>query len=358
MTGDPATAHDDLADDTRAASGLRDVWDRDHDYLVGLATRMLADRAEAEDVVQEAFTALADMPAGEIREPRAWLAVVVRRRCLNRLRSAYRRRETPTDGGRAADGEWTGALGALGPVGRAATEQVATDPADRLSLDEKVRVAMAVLVDRLSPAERTSFLLHDVFGFPFEAIAEMVGRTPAACRQLASRGRRGLQGGDLLADGAASPTAVGVADLVTERFIAACAGGDLDALLAVLDRDAVGHATLVGTGIEVHAESAAEIAPVRPRPLRPGRRPPPAAPRRGGSAGDRGDRARRQPGRRALRPGRGSHQRDAGPGPRVRGAAGAGQRVPPTPDVNGPAAGRWASAALWARVGCRLALLP
>jgi len=262
MTGDPATARDDLADDTRAASGLRDVWDRDHDYLVGLATRMLADRAEAEDVVQEAFTALADMPAGEIREPRAWLAVVVRRRCLNRLRSAYRRRETPTDGVRAGDGAWTGALGALGPLGRGATGPVATDPADRLSLDEKVRVAMAVLVDRLSPAERTSFLLHDVFGFPFEAIAEMVGRTPAACRQLASRGRRGLQRGDLLADEATSPAEVGVADLVTERFIAACAGGDLDALLAVLDRDAVGHATLVGTGIEVHAESAAEIAPV------------------------------------------------------------------------------------------------
>ena len=232
----------------RPLPALRDVWDRDHDYLVGLATRMLADRAEAEDVVQEAFTALADMPAGEVREPRAWLAVVVRRRCLNRLRSAYRRRETPTDGGRAGQGEWADRLGAFGPVGRVATEQAAADPADRLSLDEKVRLAMTVLVDRLSPAERTSFVLHDVFGFPFEAIADMVGRTPAACRQLASRGRRGLQGGDLLADEVASPTAVGVADLVTERFIAACAGGDLDALLAVLDRDAVGHATLVGTG--------------------------------------------------------------------------------------------------------------
>jgi len=262
MTGDRATAHDDPADDTRTAPGLRDVWDRDHDYLVGLATRMLADRAEAEDAVQEAFTALADVPAGEIREPRAWLAVVVRRRCLNRLRSAYRRRETPSDGGRAGEGEWTGPLGALGPVGRGVTEQGADDPADRVSLDEKVRLAMAVLVDRLSPAERTSFVLHDVFGFPFEAIADMVGRTPAACRQLASRGRRGLQGGDLLADGAASPAVVGVADLVTERFIAACTGGDLEALLAVLDTDAVGHATVVGTGIEVHAESAAEIAPV------------------------------------------------------------------------------------------------
>ncbi len=262
MTGDPVSAHDDPTDAALAAPALRDVWDRDHGYLVGLATRMLADRAEAEDVVQEAFTALADMAAGEVREPRAWLAVVVRRRCLNRLRSAYRRRETPTDGGRGGQGEWADRLGAFGPVGRVAAEHAGTDPADRLSLDEKVRLAMTVLVDRLSPAERTSFVLHDVFGFPFEAIADMVGRTPAACRQLASRGRRGLQGGDLLADEVASPTAVGVADLVTERFIAACAGGDLDALLAVLDRDAVGHATLVGTAIEVHAEGAAEIAPV------------------------------------------------------------------------------------------------
>ena len=261
MTGDPATAHDDLADAASTAPGLRDVWDRDHDYLVGLATRMLADRAEAEDAVQEAFAALADVPAGEIREPRAWLAVVVRRRCLNRLRSAYRRRETPSDGG-SGSGEWAGPLGALGPVGRTASEQATADPADQVSLDEKVRVAMAVLVGRLSPAERTSFLLHDVFGFPFEAIADMVGRTPAACRQLASRGRRGLQGGDLLAEEGASPAAVDVVDLVTERFIAACAGGDLDALLSVLDRDAVGHATLVGTGIEVHAEGAADIAPV------------------------------------------------------------------------------------------------
>src|SRR6478736_716236 len=232
MTGDPATAHDDPADAPRTPPGLRDVWDRDHAYLVGLATRMLADRAEAEDAVQEAFTALADMPVGEVREPRAWLAVVVRRRCLNRLRSAYRRRETPTAGGRG-DGEWAGPLAALGPVGRVATDQSAGDPADRLSLDEKVRLAMTVLVDRLSPAERTSFLLHDVFGFPFEAIADMVGRTPAACRQLASRGRRSLQGGDLLAVDSATPVDVGTADLVTERFIAACAGGDLDALLAV-----------------------------------------------------------------------------------------------------------------------------
>src|SRR6478736_7446076 len=123
MTGDPATAHDDPADAPRTPPGLRDVWDRDRDYLVGLATRMLADRAEAEDVVQEAFTALADMAAGEVREPRAWLAVVVRRRCLNRLRSAYRRRETPTDGGRAGQGEWADRLGAFGPVG-----QVGTDP--------------------------------------------------------------------------------------------------------------------------------------------------------------------------------------------------------------------------------------
>jgi RNA polymerase sigma-70 factor, ECF subfamily len=206
---------------------LDDAWRTYHARLVVQATRTLRDPAAAEDVVQEAFRALGKVPVDEIDDVGGWLSVVVRRLCVNRLRSAYARHEGLADGIVAS------------VIGDA-------DPADRVTLDDEVQLALAVMLDRLTPAERTSFVLHDVFGFPFDAIAAIVGRTPTACRQLASRARRRVRTN--------APTAVS-ADVermqhraVVERFIAACAGGDIAELMAVLDPDVDGHAELIGFG--------------------------------------------------------------------------------------------------------------
>jgi RNA polymerase sigma-70 factor, ECF subfamily len=114
------------------------------------------------------------------------------------------------------------------------------------------------VLDRLTPAERTSFVLHDVFGLQFDAIGEIVGRTPTACRQLASRARRSIRDGE-----GAPPRAdvePGAPALLAERFISACDGGDLGELMALLDPDVAGDATLLGYGPIVHSEGRPEIA--------------------------------------------------------------------------------------------------
>jgi RNA polymerase sigma-70 factor, ECF subfamily len=219
------------------------AWRDERGALVGLATRMLGDRAGAEDVVQEAFGRFAVAPIDDIDDVGRWLSVVVRRICLNRLSSAYARREAVGDVATVAD-----QVGAVAGDG---------DPADRVTLDDQVRLALGVVLDRLSPAERTAFVLHDVFGFPFDAIGEIVGRSPTACRQLASRARRAIRADAAPRRRAASSS---TADELAARFIAACAGGDLAALMAVLDPDVVGEATLLGHGPLDRSEGALEVA--------------------------------------------------------------------------------------------------
>ena len=203
------------------------AWQAHRPRLIAQATRTLHDDAAAEDVVQEAFGRLSAVPLGEIDDMGGWLSVVVRRLCLNRLRAAYFRREAPADD--------------VLP-----TLLAGNDPADRVTLDDEVQVALAILLDRLTPAERTAFVLHDVFGFPFDAVGAIVGRSSAACRQLASRARKSVRLG-AIADSHARVQPARHQDLV-ERFIAACAGGDMAALLAMLDPDVDGHAELVGFG--------------------------------------------------------------------------------------------------------------
>ena len=204
-----------------------EVWAEQHDRLVARATRMLGDAAAAEDVVQEAFRRLFATPMDEIDDVGGWLAVVVRRLCLTRMRTAYARHE---------------AVGIEAPI----VADAAADPLDRVTLDDEVQAALAVVLDALTPAERTAFVLHDVFGFPFDAISAIVGRTPGAVRQLASRARRAIRRDQLPT---ISPrTAAPEHDVVVARFIAACAGGDIAALVAVLDPDVDGHAELLGFG--------------------------------------------------------------------------------------------------------------
>ncbi|MEU5890572.1 RNA polymerase sigma factor SigJ [Streptomyces sp. NPDC047461] len=208
--------------------------------LINLGYRLLGSLADAEDVVQETYARWYAMSAREqqaVESPGAWLVTVASRICLNVLGSARARRETyvgdwipeplpePT--------EWiTGRPGAGG-----------TDPADRVTLDESVTMAFLVVLDAMTPAERVAFVLHDVFRYPFGEVAEIVGRTPAACRQLASSARRRVRA----AQTPAGPGA-GQADIV-KQFKTAWEAKDIDALIGLLDPDAV--ATADGGGLAV-----------------------------------------------------------------------------------------------------------
>ena len=223
---------------------VRAAWQADRGYLFAIAAGMLGRPAEAEDVVQEAFARLSGAAIDDIGDVRGWLVVVTRRLCLDRLGSAETRRTTP-----AAELPEAGQQG--------------LDPADRLTLDDDVRRALAVVVDRLSPAERTSYILHDIFGFPFDAVAELVGRSPAACRQLARRARLSIRSGSFSTGvSPPEPRRTAAADLA-ERFISVCEGGDLSGLIGLLDPGVAGLATVVGLpplpparGVDAVAERA------------------------------------------------------------------------------------------------------
>jgi RNA polymerase sigma-70 factor, ECF subfamily len=206
--------------DLSGAGGLvAAVWRADRAYLIDLAYRMLGDIGAAEDVIQEAFLRL-DLvePPGEVQDPRGWLTVVTSRLCLDRIRSAHNRRERPSDTA------WLDSAPSLG-------QQAVVDPADRVTLDEDVSEALLILLQRLSPAERVSFVLHDVFQLPFDQIAEILGKPSATCRQLAKRARAKVAAGP-------DPTKFEMAEhdlhKISQTFLAACANGDLQALTAVL----------------------------------------------------------------------------------------------------------------------------
>lgn len=203
---------------------LQDAWRRHHPYVVNLAYQMLGDIGDAEDVAQEAFTRLSGVDG--IDDVRGWLTVVAGRLCLDLVRSARHRHESATD---------TAAL-------EAHSAHRAADPADRVTLDDQVGDALLEVLRRLSPGERVAFVLHDVFKVPFDEIAETVGRPVGTCRQLARRARAKIQG-------VGPPLKVVGSDehrVVIEKFIAACATGDLAALTAVLDPAVWGVATLLG----------------------------------------------------------------------------------------------------------------
>jgi RNA polymerase sigma-70 factor (ECF subfamily) len=196
-------------------------------YLVDLAFRMLGDIGAAEDAVQDAFSRLMGADLGEIEDYRGWLIVVTSRLCLDQIRSAHARRERAHD---AAEIEF------IAPPGLGLT-----DPAERITLDDRVRIALLVMLQRLSPAERVVFVLHDVFSVPFDTVAETVGRSAPACRQLARRARLKIAAGEA---GPGPGVAASEHRAVTEKFLTACATGDIDSLLEVLHPDAWGELVL------------------------------------------------------------------------------------------------------------------
>ncbi|MEV7044435.1 RNA polymerase sigma factor SigJ [Amycolatopsis sp. NPDC051061] len=184
--------------------------------LLNLAYRLLGSLAEAEDAVQEAYTrwfALSRPRRDAIESPGAWLTTVTGRICLNVLGSARARRETYV-------GEW---------IPEPVPEHPADDPADRVTLDESVSMAFLVVLESMTPAERVAFVLHDVFCHSFAEVAEIVGRTPAACRQLASSARRRIRA----SHDPVTPVARQAG--IVREFKRAWEAKDIDALIGLLD---------------------------------------------------------------------------------------------------------------------------
>jgi RNA polymerase sigma-70 factor, ECF subfamily len=183
--------------------------------LFGLAYRMLGSVADAEDVVQETFLRWARADRETIDNPAGWLTTVCSRLCLDRLRSARRQRE-----------EY------VGPWLPEPLITEGTDASATVLEHESLTLAFLVVLDTLSPPERVAFLLHDVFGHPHDAIARMLGRSPAAVRQLASRARRRVRDARVPA-----PVPRGEGEALVDAFVTATAGGDLDRLLELLAPD-------------------------------------------------------------------------------------------------------------------------
>ena len=203
--------------------------------LIDLAYRLLGSLADAEDVVQETYArwyAMSQQQQEAIESPGGWLTKVASRICLDLLGSARARRESYV-------GEWIPE-----PLpdrtewidGRSGGTTV--DPADRVTLDESVNMAFLVVLESMTPAERVAFILHDVFRYPFAEVAEIVGRTPAACRQLASSARRRIRA----SKAPATPTARRAG--IVRAFKEAWEARDIEALIGLLDPDA----TAIGDG--------------------------------------------------------------------------------------------------------------
>ncbi|MER5602090.1 RNA polymerase sigma factor SigJ [Streptomyces sp. NPDC002265] len=224
--------------------------------LVNVAYRLLGSVTDAEDAVQDAYTRWYGLPQDrqeEIRSPGAWLTTVTSRICLDLLGSARARREHYVGAWLPEPlpdrTEWNHTVGA-GPTGSA-------DPADQIVLDESVAMAFLVVLESMTPAERVALVLHDIFRYPFAEIADVLGRTPAACKQLAASARRRVD----VADAPATGTATGRAEVV-RRVKEAWETKDIAALVGLLDPAAVMTADgggLVGTVLHP-VEGGARIA--------------------------------------------------------------------------------------------------
>ena len=197
---------------------LAERFEANRSHLRGVAFRMLGSVTEADDAIQEAWIRLSRTDTSDVDNLRAWLTTVVGRVCLNMLRSRRTRRESSLE------------THVPDPI---VSPEAGVDPEQEALLGDSVGLAMLVVLNSLTPAERVAFVLHGVFAVPFDDIAPIVGRTPTAARQLASRARRRVQGApvpDVDLDGQWA---------VVDAFLAAARNGDFERLLAVLDPDVV-----------------------------------------------------------------------------------------------------------------------
>ena len=210
---------------------LAERFEEKRAHLRAVAYRMLGSAAEADDVVQEAWIRLNRSDATEIDNLGGWLTTVVARICLSQLQSRRYRSEEPLEE----------APPVLSPV----------DPEREVLLADSVGAALLVVLETLTPPERLAFVLHDLFAVPFEEVAPIVDRTPAAARQLASRARRRVQGRTAVVE----PDQV-VQREVVEAFLAAARGGDFEALLALLDPEVVVRTDQAGVSREIRGAVA------------------------------------------------------------------------------------------------------
>jgi RNA polymerase sigma-70 factor (ECF subfamily) len=198
---------------------VEEDWEQHRRYLFAIAYRLLGSAAEAEDAVQEAFVRLHTSAPADLRNPRAWLTTVTSRICLDMLGAARTRREMYV-------GTWL-------PEPLVGYDD--TDLGDAAALRESVRTAVLLVLESLTPTERVAFVLHDVFGMDFDRLADVVGRTQAACRQLASRARRRLR----TEAPPRTPVSHDEHQRVTAAFLHASADGDVAELVTLLDPDVV-----------------------------------------------------------------------------------------------------------------------
>ncbi len=217
---------------------LAERFEQDRGRLRGVAFRMLGSTAEADDAVQEAWLRLSRTDVAEVGNLSVWLTTFVGRICLDMLRSRTTRREDSLD-----DAAETGLVPAEGAT---------PDPEQEALLADSVGLALLVVLDTLAPAERLAFVLHDMFAVPFDEVAPVIGKSPDAARQLASRARRRVQG--QAPDAAEADQARRRA--VVDAFLTAAREGRFEALLTVLDPDVVmrsdAKAVQMGSAAEVH----------------------------------------------------------------------------------------------------------
>ncbi|MFD8979752.1 sigma-70 family RNA polymerase sigma factor [Streptomyces sp. NPDC059564] len=203
---------------------LAERFDEHRPHLRAVAYRMLGSLSDAEDAVQETWFKLNRSDVGGVANLGGWLTTVVGRVCLDMLRSRTTRREEPLEAG-------DGPVRLPDPV---VSGPDRLDPEQEVLLADSVGIALMVVLETLAPAERLAFVLHDLFAVPFEEIAPVLGRTAASTRQLASRARRRVQGAAPAPD-----TGIARCREIVDAFLAASRGGDLDALVALLDPEVV-----------------------------------------------------------------------------------------------------------------------
>jgi RNA polymerase sigma factor (sigma-70 family) len=212
---------------------LATAFEAHRDHLRAVAYRLLGSSGDADDAVQDTWLKLTGADPGGVENLGGWLTTVVARVSLNMLRSRRHRQEEPVGSSWPGAAEAGAGGGVVAGPGGPATTGRAGNPEDEAVLADSVGLALLVVLDTLTPAERLAFVLHDTFAMPFAEVAAVLGRSPEATRQLASRARRRVRG---------APAPDRAADLarqreVTTAFLAASRGGDLSALVALLDSD-------------------------------------------------------------------------------------------------------------------------
>jgi RNA polymerase sigma-70 factor, ECF subfamily len=209
---------------------LAAAFEEHRDHLRAVAYRLLGSSSDADDAVQDTWLKLTGASPAEVENLGGWLTTVVARVSLNMLRARRYRHEEPVGGSWPGTAEAAAGTGVMPPAGGMAP---AGDPEDEAVLADSVGLALLVVLDTLTPAERLAFVLHDMFALPFTEVAAVLGRSPAAARQLASRARRRVRG----APGPDRAAGLARQREVATAFLAASRGGDLSALVALLDSD-------------------------------------------------------------------------------------------------------------------------